>query len=167
MTLFEIIKFLADLATVLGIPVAIVIFINEKRQERREREYGTYDALDEKYAEYLRLCMANPELDLFQKPLAHGATSLTPEQGVRQMAMFEILVSLLERAFLMYRDQSSEIRRSQWLGWNEYMLDYARHPTFRRLWGEAGEQFDQEFTAHMSSLLLIVAGERSIPSAES
>ena len=56
MSLNETIEMLSYLATILGIPIAIILFVNEKRQERRDREYGTYHALDEKYLEnHLRI----------------------------------------------------------------------------------------------------------------
>ena len=129
----DVLNILADLATTLGIPVAIIVFVNEKRQERREREYGTYHALDEKYQDFLQLCMEYPELDLYDIPLAREV-DLTPEQRLRQYALFDILVSLLERAYLMYSDQSNRIKRRQWKGWENYFRDYAAHPTFRRLW---------------------------------
>jgi hypothetical protein len=60
MSLNEIIQICSNIATILGIPIAIILFINEKRKERRDREYGTYNALDEKYLDYLKLCMENP-----------------------------------------------------------------------------------------------------------
>jgi hypothetical protein len=148
----EILQLLADFATFLGFPILIIVFINEKRKERREREYGTYNALDEKYIEFLKICMNNPELDLYDTPL-EIVHELSPEQKIQQLALFDILVSLLERAFLMYKDQSDEVKKIQWAGWNEYMKDYAAHPVFRNLWHMRGIQFDSGFTEYMDGII--------------
>jgi len=152
MALIEVLDMLADIATVLGIPVAILLFANEKRKERRDREYGTYDALGKEYIDYLRLCMENPELDLYDIPL-EKVSELSSEQKIRQYAMFEILVSLLERAFLMYQDQSSDIKRNQWAGWDEYVHDYANRETFRRLWQTQGVEYDLDFIKYVTAVI--------------
>jgi hypothetical protein len=152
MSLTEILGALSDLAAVLGIPLAIILFVNEKRKERREREYGTYHALDEKWTEFLQLCIQYPEFDLYDLPL-EKKVRYTPEQKIRQYAMFEILLSLLERAFLMYRDQSSRIKKAQWAGWNEYMHDYSGRTTFRRLWKLRGKEYDEGFMKHMNAII--------------
>lgn len=158
MSLTELLNALADAATVLGIPIAIILFVNEKRRERREREYGTYHALDEKWTDFLKLCMQYPEFDLYDLPLGRKIR-LSPEQRIRQFAMFEILLSLLERAFLMYRDQSNRIKKAQWAGWNEYMHDYAERETFRRLWQLRGKEYDEEFMKHMNAIVASIAEE--------
>jgi len=155
MTIIEIMEILSYLATILGIPIAIILFINEKRKERRDREYGTYHALDEKYLDYLKLCMENPDLDLYDQPI-DNKVQLTAEQKIRQFAMFEILVSLLERAYLMYGNQSNKVKKHQWQGWNEYFHDYARMETFRKLWSLRGNEFDSEFTHYMNKVIDVV-----------
>jgi hypothetical protein len=42
-------------ATIIGIPVATLIFLNEKRKERSAREVETYAYSNEKYIEFLAL----------------------------------------------------------------------------------------------------------------
>lgn len=145
-------QILANIATMVGVPIAIVIFVFEKRKERREREYGTYNALDEKYIEFLKLCIEHPEFDLYYYPVKEEIR-LSPKQKIQQYAAFEILVSLLERAFLMYRDQSNDVKTTQWNGWNEYMQGYAQRATFRELWLFLGDQYDIDFIGHMNSYI--------------
>lgn len=41
-----IVGLLAQVATISGIPIAIIIFYRERSRERREREYGTYDVFE-------------------------------------------------------------------------------------------------------------------------
>lgn len=163
---------LANLATALGVPVAIVLIWFDKRRERRDREYGTYDALDDKYRDFLALCIDHPQLDLFDVPLKNAkrqslpATDGPPEvdlQSIRQMALFDILVSLLERSFLMYSDQSNTLKRQQWNGWVEYIDSYCQHPTFRSLWVTRGSQYDGRFLEFMNRRITTVSSSIDQP----
>lgn len=166
MTFLQFWELLSYVATALGVPLAIAAYLRAKSRERREREYAAYHAIDEKYLDYLRMCVEHPQLDLYYLPLEQGA-DLSAEEKIQQHAMCEILIALLERAFLMYRDQATEIKRAQWEGWNAYMHDWARRPNFRALWPELGEQFDEDFFRHMSSIIVEESRAGSQPRASS
>jgi hypothetical protein len=160
-TVKDLLDILSSLATILGIPIAILLFYNEKRRERKDREYGTYNALDDKYIDYLRLCLDNPDLDVFDIPLAHKG-ELTVEQERREMALLGILISILERAFLMYRDQSTKLKKSQWIGWDAYVREWSARANFRRAWKLIeGEQFDADFVAYLNMLISVNGGSTS------
>jgi hypothetical protein len=156
MTILELFELLAHATTALGIPFALAAYLKATRRERLEQEYNAYNALDEKYVEYLQLCVQHPRLDLYYIPLdREGADGgLSPEERIQQYALCEILISLLERAYLMYRDPSTPIARAQWEGsWNAYMRTWAKRDTFRRLWAELGNQFDDGFVNHMNAII--------------
>ena len=59
---------LSYVVTLLGVPLAIFVYLKEQRHLRDEREYGTYDALDQKYIEVQQLCLDHAELDVFDTP---------------------------------------------------------------------------------------------------
>ncbi len=137
--------------TILGVPVAIFVYLQQKLKERRDREYGTYNSLDDKYIEFLMLCLENVDLDIYyveKKDRNH----YTAEQNHRELIIFEILISLLERAFLMYREHSSKIKKEQWNGWNQYMHDWQSRENFRRAWEKLGHQWDIHFEQHMNKI---------------
>lgn len=152
MSLGEWMNILSNITVILGFPIALLVFIYDRRKERKEREYGTYHALDEKYKEFLSMCMEHPRLNLYDVPLKNPP-KLTEMEKATQSAMFDILVSLLERAYLMYRDQSNKVKRTQWIGWNEYMRDYASHPVFREIWKKRGIEFEVDFTRYINQLI--------------
>jgi hypothetical protein len=152
MTLSEWLDILTKLMTILGFPIALFVFINDRRIERKEREYGTYHALDEKYQEFLRLCVEYPRFNLYDVPL-ENPPDLSEQEKKQQAAVFDILVSLLERAFLMYRDQSNKVKKAQWVGWTSYMRDYSQHQVFKEIWMERGIDFDVDFTSFMNGLI--------------
>lgn len=152
-TSLPIFEWLSYLAAIVGIPLAIWLFYNEKRKERLDRELGTYDALDNKYIEFLNLCLENPELDVFDIE-TKLRKELTPEQKKKELMIFNILISILERAFLMYREhRSTKIGKTQWVGWDQYIHDWVSRSNFRKAWHILGEQFDTEFIEYMNAVV--------------
>jgi hypothetical protein len=152
LTIQNIMAMLANIATFLGIPIALVVFFREKKRERLDREYGTYDALDQKYIEYLELCLKHPDLDVFDIELK-SKKLLTPKQQRRELILLTILISNLERSFLMYQDQSSKLKRKQWSGWSTYIREWCRRENFRAAWQVVGDQFDSDFTRFIESTI--------------
>lgn len=69
----------------------------------------------------------------------------------QELIAFTILISVFERAYLMYHDQSTVIKERQWLGWEEYIESYCKRDNFRNSWHISGEEFDSEFQAYMKS----------------
>ena len=139
----------------IGIPIAILIYINNKRMERRDKDYGTYDSLDDKYIDYLKLCLEYPALDVADIPrreLAASAAVLTPEQRHAELMMFSILLSIMERAYLMYKDRSYKVREKQWLGWDEYIRTWLERTNFKAALPDLLPGFDGRFVDYLIGL---------------
>src|SRR5689334_9254015 len=85
--------------TVIGLPFAIAVFIYEKRRERQSEDEEIYQRLSDEYREFLKLVLDNADLQLLRREGANLA--LTPEQKERRFAIFGILISLFERAYLL------------------------------------------------------------------
>ena len=151
--IIQVTQIITNIASVIGIPAAIYIYWSNKIRERKEKEYETYHALDEKYYEYIKLCIQYPELDLFYIPL-DKKNKLIPEQIIQQLAMFEILVAMLERSHIMYADQSSLIKRAQWEGWKLYIQKWSQRKDFREVWANlAPGYYDERFTIYVDDLI--------------
>lgn len=148
-TLKTYLEIISSVISIVGIPVAIWIFYKNKEKEKRDREYQTYNALDDKYIDFLNLCITNSELDIYndQKLL------LTNEQEHKRLVMFEILISIFERAFLMYRDQGSKIKKEQWQGWLKYINEWYEVENFKKAWSSIGDQWDSGFVSFMNNTL--------------
>lgn len=142
----------ADMATVLGVWMALTTLLWEKHRERRDREYSTYDALDSRYADFLALSANHPELNLHLWG-EDVSPRLSPSQIVQRLAYFEILVSLFERAFLMYRQHPSKTRIRQWAGWDAYIQQWVRRSIFPTLWcAISPTQFDADFVSYVEDV---------------
>ena len=114
-----------------------------------DREYETYNALDDKYLEFLQLCLANPDLGIYEM----ANKDLNEEQSIRRKIIIETLVCLFERAFLMYKEEHGAIRERQWSGWKAYIDDWMKNRTFREEWaGHLNSQYDSRFLEYMDDV---------------
>jgi hypothetical protein len=151
MGMLELSQLAANIATFLGFPIGVLVLALAARSERRDREFGTYDTLDEKYLDYLRLCAENPKANLYYYEIS--PEPLSEEETVTRYAIFEVLVSLMERAYLMHKGHRQKMRDDQWSGWEHFCMAWARQNRFRELWAILGDQFDAEFTEFMNRLI--------------
>jgi hypothetical protein len=152
----EIWELLSYVVTVIGLPLAIFTYWKEQRKERENEDEETYELLSVAYADFLKLVMANPDLQLRSR---RAAPDLTAEQQERRQVIFEILVSLFERAYLLAFDEDmTEKQRRRWLSWDDYMREWCRRPDFRAMLPQLLEGEDRDFAACIQR---IAAEERS------
>lgn len=161
-TLHEYLEIATYIITILGVPAAIYIYLKEQRLQREEREYGTYDALDDKYIELQQLCLEYPSLDIFDTPLAEQQ-QLSEGQRKQEEAILLIRISIFERAFLMYQRASSEGRKGQWEGWDVDMKEWLERKNYRAVWDNHNQYYDKSFVEYLNRNLSDVG----IPSEES
>jgi hypothetical protein len=115
--------------TVIGLPLAIAVFLYEQRKERENEEEEVYQLLSDNYQDFLRIALDNPDLRLFS---AGASASLSDEQRERQFIIFNMLISLFERAYLLlYEEDMSPNQARRWHSWEDYMLEWCRRPDFR------------------------------------
>jgi len=89
-----------------------------------------YQRLADEYAGFLMLVLGNADLRLLRR--AGGTDQLTEEQEERRLALFNILVSLFERAYmLVYEEKMDKQTRRIWLSWEDYMRERCRRGEFR------------------------------------
>jgi hypothetical protein len=143
--------------TVVGLPFAIVIFILEQRKERQNEEEEMYLRLSDEYTSFLKLCLENADLRLLQPD--GGKETGTAEQEERKRALFGILVSLFERAYLLvYEDTMDRQTRRMWDSWEDYMREWCRRPDFRATLPSLLEGEDEDFAQHIRRLAKATQG---------
>ena len=139
------------LVTVVGAPLAILVFIYEQRRERANEEEEIYQRLSDEYAEFLKLILENADLQLTRAVAAEA--TLTPEQRERRRVLFELLVSLFERAYiLVYEEKMKKQTRRLWLSWEDYMREWCRRPDFRAELPGLLEGEDPDFVAKIRGI---------------
>jgi len=154
---------LVPLATLLSVLIAATLFVQGQRKEaadraqadataRETRVRDAYASLDDKYLDYVKLCLDHPDLDVFDTPIAVPPPP-TPERRRRESMILSVLFSMLERAYLMYGDPRDDFERAQWSAWSAYMRAWAPRPNFRAEWSVGRAEYDPGFTAYMDGLV--------------
>lgn len=147
MTAIQTWELLSYVVTVLGLPGAILLFWRELRRERENDEFEIHDTLSGAYTDFLKLVIANPDLDLHSP---RPAAELTPEQRTRVRVLMEILVSLFERAFLLVHEERMGPRqRRLWHSWDDFIRDWCRREDFRQALPELLVGEDEAFAGYM------------------
>jgi hypothetical protein len=117
------------IVTTLGLPVAILFFAWEQRKERDNEEEEAYQLLSNAYNDFLKIVLANPDLQLrTNEPLLDP----TAEQRERMLVIFDMLMSLFERAYLVaHKPRMGETEARRWNSWDDYMREWCRREDFR------------------------------------
>jgi hypothetical protein len=151
MSWLETLELASYVVTIVGLPFAIVIFIIEKRKERQNEEEELYLKLSDEYSNFLRLVLEHADLRLLSRDAPH--VQVNDVQMEQRLAMFGILVSLFERAYmLVYEERMSKQVRRLWQSWEDYMRDWCRRPDFRTALPELLEGEDEEFCRHIQQI---------------
>ncbi len=151
MTWFEWAEALSYVVTIFGLPLAILVFMIEQRRQRQNEEEEIYQRLSDEYTAFLKLVLANPDLQLLRKQATHEP--LTDEQSERKLAVFSILVSLFERAYLLVYDEKMDRQTKRlWQSWEDYMREWCRRKDFRDALPELLKGEDEDFRAHIQRI---------------
>jgi hypothetical protein len=143
--------------TVFALPFAVWVFVLEQRKERENEEEEAYQHLHDAYNRFLEVVLAHADLQL---RTASALRDPTPEQNERMLVIFDMLIALFERAYLVaYKPQMSDTEQRRWNSWDDYMREWCRRDDFfnslpRLLSGE-----DPEFQGYIRRL---VGEERGI-----
>lgn len=145
-------EMLSYVVTVIGLPFAIVVFVWEQRKERKNEEEEIFQRLSDEYREFLKLVLDNADLHLLRRESVRH--DFTEEQKERRLAIFGILVSLFERAYLLvYEEKMDKQTRRLWQSWEDYMRDWVRRSDFCAALPELLEGEDEDFTRHIRRLV--------------
>jgi len=143
-------EWLSYVVTVIGLPMAILVFALEKRKERQNEEDAVYESISEKYQEFLRVVLDNPDLHLFSMT---KTPALDENQTERMMVAFSMLIALFERAYvLLYEDGLKGAKLRRWRSWEDYMHEWCAREDFRDVLETLLIGEDPEFGAYIRTL---------------
>lgn len=150
MSTLELWELASYVVTVVGLPLAIAIFVYEQRKERDNEEEEIFERLSDSYDDFLKLVLANPDLHLRSR---EPTPDLDDEQRERMQTLFELLVSLFERAYLLaYEDDMNPRQARRWRAWEDYMREWCRREDFRRALPHLLQGEDPDFVAYLERL---------------
>ncbi|MEC5385558.1 hypothetical protein VVD49_07470 [Uliginosibacterium sp. H3] len=135
--------------TIVALPFAIAVFIFEQRRERANEEEEIYLKLSDDYSRFMELVLQNSDLKL----RSSVATDLTEEQLDRRLALYSILVSLFERAYLLvYEDDMDRKQLRMWRSWEDFMREWCERADFRAALPGLLHGEDPDFVNEMQKL---------------
>ena len=150
MTFMEFLEGATYIVTILGLPFAIYIFALEQRKQRENEDEEINELLSRAYTDFLKLVIDHPDLKLRS---ARSTPDLTEDQQDQVFAMFEILISLFERVYvLLYEDGMTGRQLRLWLSWEDFMREWCRREDFRRRLPELLIGEDADFAAYLRRL---------------
>jgi len=155
-SLFMALEAIYYLTVIFGLPLAVFEYLRVKRKEKQDRDYETYNSLDEKYLEFQQLCLSHPYLDIFDVPDANPV-QLDERQKKEELIAYTMLMSVFERAYLMYHGTSRKMRKSQWSEWHDYIRSYCARANFRAAWEKSGNTFHTDYQNYMERLMSGIA----------
>lgn len=139
-------ELLSYVVTVVGLPFAILVYILEKKRERANEDEEIYQQLSDEYADFIKLVLENSDLRLRSR----DPVTLSAEQHERTLLIYDLLISLFERAYLLvYEEEMSKQQRRMWQSWEDYMREWCARPDFRAALPELLKGEDEDFAAHL------------------
>lgn len=142
----EIFEFLSYVATIVGIPLAIWVFMHEEKKERQAEQEEIYDKLMDHYDHILGRLFEHPDIDQHHKPLEDA------ELKRQQRILYEMLINLFERAFILLYAEKELAYRRMWNSWEDYIRLWISRPNFIEILPTLVEGEDADFVAYMARL---------------
>jgi hypothetical protein len=133
--------------TIVALPFAVYVFLKEQRKERENEEEEAYLHLSDAYNDFLKIVLANADLQLRTNA---ALPNPTPEQNERMLTIFDMLISLFERAFLVaWKPEMSPTEQRRWNSWDDSMREWCRRDDFHNALPLLLRGEDPEFTAYI------------------
>jgi hypothetical protein len=119
--------------------------------------------LDEAYQKWCKVCLKNPDLDIFDISDAEfkfPPATKQPNAEKREAIAFNILLSIFEDAYLALYDNSK--MRTYWILWENTIKAYAERSNFKNFYKNQLQviqgmkfrpQFDPDFENYMNRLI--------------
>lgn len=143
-------ELLSYVVTVIGLPLAIAVFVFEQRKERDNEEEAVYQLLSDNYQDFLKTALEHSELRLFSND---ETPSLNAEQRERMLIIFSMLVSLFERAYLLLYEHDMNARQLRlWQSWEDYMVEWCQRADFRAALPQLLRGENAEFASYLKAL---------------
>jgi len=135
------------IVTVFGLPFAIFLFLYEQRKERDAEDEEAYQLLQDAYNDFLKIVLDNPDLKLRSNT---PTPNLTDEQRERMLIIFEMLIALFERAYIVsYEPDMKGVALRRWHSWDDYMREWCGREDFYYLLPQLLRGEDPDFAAYI------------------
>jgi hypothetical protein len=138
------------IVTVFALPFAIFLFLYEQRKERDSEDEEAYQLLQDAYNDFLKIVLDNPDLQLRSSA---SRTDLGEQQRERTLIIFEMLIALFERAYIVaYQPNLKGIALRRWNSWDDYMREWCSREDFFYLLPQLLSGEDPDFSTYIRNI---------------
>lgn len=165
-------EFLSYIALILGVPFGLMDLHNHgveaqrnalieqenDRKEHIEEAQKIYLTVDQRFEDFVKLCIAYPRLDCYSVARTTKPNPpLSEDEKVQQKMLFTSLTDVFEVAYTEYhpKTESTEIKTMaahEWDGWDTYIRKFLQRPDYLQTWSEIKNEYDDAFVKHIDSL---------------
>jgi hypothetical protein len=157
-------ELLSFIALIIGAPVAVFdLHVHEaesaenSKKERVEAASKLYRDVDQRYVEFMKICLEHPRLDCYSVSLSGLQPPLSETEKLQQKILYSALTDVFEVAYVEYnrREVTDEVRKfykAQWGGWDSYIKKFLRRPAYRKTWLEIRDEYDEGLVAYMDGI---------------
>jgi hypothetical protein len=150
LSVLEFWELISYVVTALGLPYAVWLYFADARRERQNEEETVYLQLSDEYANFQKVLLKNSDLQLVSRTTDAG--ELTPEQQERKRIIYEMLISLFERAYiLVYEEDMNKQNQRLWATWNDYIEFWLQRSDFRTMLPQLLSGEDEDFVRFMQN----------------
>lgn len=145
----------ANIATAVSLPLGVGVLGLTVYQYQKERARNAFAMANDRYLEFLRLCLDNWKAEAFESNAAS-------ENDHRRNVIFAVLITAMEAAFVQYHSADRTVRGKQWAGWAKYIDAWLEDPRFREAVAD-GDQYDEDFGAYVRERQAVVTVATAAP----
>lgn len=143
----DLLEIASFVVTVIALPFAVWVFMAEQRKERENEEEEAFQHLSDAYNDFLKVVLDNADLQLRSSAALANPTA---QQNERMLVIFDMLIALFERAFLVaYKDEMNPTEQRRWNSWDDYMREWCRREDFHNALPLLLRGEDQAFQAYI------------------
>jgi hypothetical protein len=125
-------------------------FRKSLQEERTRHIASTYDVLDQAYVEFEKLCMQYPRLDCNDNS-SPNPPELNESEIIQQELLYNIWLSMLERAFKASKTEGFDDSDGEWEGWVKYVDEFVSRKVFQVFWPKNRKDYNAEFGSFIDS----------------
>ncbi len=157
-------SFAVSALSITGIVLAFVVLRRDIRKDRASRTIRLQDKGREAWLDYLNLCLANPDLDVFDIPIAK-AVGDDGQIGRKEQIVIARWFGMVSQTYTTSNEtdevpdgNSAYVNSPEWHGW---IRRFTNRRNFQAVWSEIKGGYDRDFITWMESNFLSHNDSRS------
>lgn len=156
----KIIEIIAFIAAIVSAKVAYDEHLDNIRKEQAALAEKVYRDVDERYVDFIKLCIEHPRLDCYSAPRKDRLKPpLSEDEKYQQKLLFVALTDVFEVAYVQYFKTTAipeelrvEFHEKQWPGWEVYIKKFMSRTSYRKVWIDIREEYDSDFVGYIEKL---------------